>query len=351
MSINFIEMLKRAINQRASDLHISTGNLPAIRVNGNIQFVSNEMLTDRDVDEIAQICLDDKTYKEFKRTGDVDSSITIKDCGRVRVNAFKQMNGTSIVLRIINENIPQLKDLNIPESIAKVLELKEGLVLVTGPTGCGKSTTLAAIINEMNKMRKSHIITIEEPIEYIQKSKNCVINQREIGNDCVSYARALKAALREDPDIVLLGEMRDLESISTALTAAETGHLVLSTLHTVGAAKSVDRLVDVFPAEQQKQIAYQLSLVLKAVISQRLLPRADGKGRVAAFEIMFVNSAISNLIRESRTANINQIIQTSMPEGMILLNKSIDELVKAGLVTPEVGNKYTNVNSVRYSIG
>lgn len=247
----------------------------------------------------------------------------------------------ALVLRVINSVTPQIGDLHLPQSIARILELQEGLVLVTGPTGSGKSTTLAAIINELNQTRSSHIITIEDPIEYLHTPKNCIVNQREIGADSVSYARALKAALREDPDIILVGEMRDLESISIAITAAETGHLVLSTLHTIGAAKTIDRLIDVFPPQQQQQIRAQLSLVLKSVISQRLLPTADGKGRVAAFEMMFVSSAVSNLIREGRTANISQTIQTGMNQGMITMEKSIDDLLRRGVITQKTAAAYT----------
>jgi len=256
------------------------------------------------------------------------------------VNAFKQSRGVSLVLRIINASTPEIAELHLPQSIDRVLELKDGLVLVTGPTGSGKSTTLAAIINEYNKKRSCHIITIEDPIEYLHTPKRSIINQREIGSDSASYARALKAALREDPDIILVGEMRDLESISIAITAAETGHLVLSTLHTIGASKTIDRLIDVFPPAQQQQIKTQLSLALKSVISQRLLPTADGKGRVAAFEMMFVNSAVSNLIREGRTANINQSIQTGLNQGMITLGKSIDDLLARGVISKNVADEY-----------
>lgn len=219
--------------------------------------------------------------------------------------------------------------------------MREGLVLVTGPTGSGKSTTLASIINEINKKRNARIITIEDPIEYIHKPQSCMIEQREIGKDSSSFAKALRAALREDPDIILVGEMRDLESISIALTAAETGHLVLSTLHTLGSAKTIDRLVDVFPTDSQRQIRTQLSMALKAVLSQRLIPKASGKGRIAAFEMMFVNSAISNMIRESKTANINQALQTGGLEGMIILEKSIENLYSQGLITREDALSYS----------
>lgn len=333
--MNFYEMVKYAVNANASDIHLASGNYPALRIDGQI-ILYDTPLSREAVESIAKLCLQEDKYEEYVSTGDADCAINLADCGRFRVNVFRQNKGTTIVLRTIKSNTPDIHELGLPPQINKILELKEGLVLVTGPTGSGKSTTLAAIINELNKIRRSHIITIEDPIEYIHSPQGCVINQREVGTDSASYARALKAALREDPDIILVGEMRDLESISIALTAAETGHLVLSTLHTIGAAKTIDRLVDVFPPEQQPQIKTQLSMALKSVVSQRLLPRATGKGRIGVFEIMYVNSAISNLIREGKTANINQMIQTNYASGMITLERSINELADKGIITKEV---------------
>lgn len=338
--MEFIELIKGGVAAHASDIHLAANNRPAYRINGSMCFLDAPVLTSAEVEDMIRHCLSDEKYETFRKTGDMDASAQIPGCGRFRVNAMRQTRGATLVLRIINAVTPEIASLGLPQSIERVLELKEGLVLVTGPTGSGKSTTLAAIIHEFNKTRSSHIITIEDPIEYLHEPIHCLINQREIGEDSVSYARALKAALREDPDIILVGEMRDLESISIAVTAAETGHLVLSTLHTIGAAKTIDRLIDVFPPEQQQQIRAQLSLVLKSVISQRLLPTADGKGRAAAFEMMFVNSAISNLIREGRTANISQSIQTGMSQGMITLEKSIDELLRRGIITPQTASEY-----------
>jgi len=339
--MDFYKVVETGVSLRASDIHLSTNNKPAYRINGTVRFLDAPVLTADEVEHMISQCLTPVQYSEFQATGDIDASAEINGCGRFRVNAFKQSRGVSLVLRIINASTPEIAELHLPQSIDRVLELKDGLVLVTGPTGSGKSTTLAAIINEYNKKRSCHIITIEDPIEYLHTPKRSIINQREIGSDSASYARALKAALREDPDIILVGEMRDLESISIAITAAETGHLVLSTLHTIGASKTIDRLIDVFPPAQQQQIKTQLSLALKSVISQRLLPTADGKGRVAAFEMMFVNSAVSNLIREGRTANINQSIQTGMNQGMITLGKSIDELLARGVIAKSVADEYS----------
>lgn len=346
--MDFIGIVSAAVESGASDIHLSAKNPPALRINGKMRFFDAPPLTPNDVDQMIRQCASPEKYNEFIKTGDMDTAAEIAGCGRFRVNAMRQVAGCALVLRIIKSATPELSSLNLPESVSRVLQLKEGLVLVTGPTGSGKSTTLAALINEFNKAGSSHIITIEDPIEYVHAPKNSVINQREVGADSESYARALKAALREDPDIILVGEMRDLESISIAITAAETGHLVLSTLHTLGAAKTIDRLIDVFPPEQQGQIRTQLSMALKGVISQRLLPTADGQGRVGAFEIMYVNAAISNLIREGRTANVVQAIQTGAQYGMITLEKSFSELVRTGKITVAVADEYnSDINKSR----
>lgn len=339
--MNFLDIVKNGIDSKASDIHLATGNKPAYRINGIVHFLNCPVLTVEQVDTMIRQCLSHDKYEAFCQTGDMDSAAEIAGCGRFRVNAFKQAHGVTLVLRIINAITPEMKDLHLPQSMGKILELKDGLVLVTGPTGSGKSTTLAAVINEFNKTRKCHIITIEDPIEYPHSPKNCIINQREVGEDSASYARALKAALREDPDIILVGEMRDLDSTAIAITAAETGHLVLSTMHTIGSANTIDRLIDVFPPTQQQQIRIQLSTVLKSVISQRLLPTADGKGRVAAFEMMFVTSAISNLIREGRTININQLIQTSSQLGMCTLEKSISDLFQRNIISNDVAQEFS----------
>ena len=338
---DFLQLIRSGVEKKASDIHLASGNRPACRINGEIRFFGEQILETGDVDQCIRRCLGSEQYEQFQKTGDADAAVELAGCGRFRLNAFLQNRGPALVLRVIGARTPELRELNLPESINRIFALKSGLVLVTGPTGSGKSTTLAAVINEFNQTRHCHIITIEDPIEYLHTPKKCVISQREVGSDSASYARALKAALREDPDIILVGEMRDLESISIAVTAAETGHLVFSTLHTIGAANTIDRLVDVFPPEQQQQIRTQLSMALKSVISQRLLPALEGKGRVAAFEIMFVNNAVGNLIREGRTANLFQIIETGSAAGMISMEKSIRGLLQSGIIDRSVAEEYS----------
>lgn len=339
--MDFLKLVDLAIRWDASDIHLSSGNMPAFRLNGTIQYLENSQpLTTEEVEAVIQNILDPGLYQIFTETGDVDASLSYKNMCRFRVNAFRQRSGASLVMRIVKEIIPPISQLNLPSSVKKILNLKEGLVLVTGPTGSGKSTTLAAIINEINHTRNEHIITIEDPVEYIHKPVRSLINQREIGYDSADYATALRAALREDPDIILMGEIRDLESMSIALSAAETGHLVFSTLHTEGAAKTVDRLVDLFPVSRQNQVLSQLSTSLKAVISQRLLPRADVPGRIGAFEIMFVNSAVANLIREGKISQIEQVIEISQNAGMITRKKSIQHLLINGYISPETAKQY-----------
>lgn len=340
--MDFDLYVKNAVLNGASDIHLSAGNRPAVRLNGKICFDESEpVLTPEAVTGCIKAVLPPQAFQKFCETGDADASANIKNYGRFRINAFRQRAGVTLVMRVINAQTPQLSALSLPPSISKVLSLKEGLVLVTGSSGSGKSTTLAALINEINKTKDLHIITIEDPIEYIHTPIRCVINQREIGTDSRSYATALRAVLREDPDVILMGEIRDLESMSIALSAAETGHLVFSTLHTVGAAKTIDRLIDMYPVERRQLVLGQLSATLKAVISQRLLPRADMPGRIAAFEIMFVNSAIANLIRENKTAQIDQIIQLSKNTGMTAMKASIQLLLETGYITPDTAQQYS----------
>lgn len=341
---DFLAVIKNGVERSASDIHLSAHNRPAYRINGKIVFLNVPVLTSDDVLSVIRKCLDEDKYNEFIKTGDMDSAVEIPGCGRFRINAYRQCHGPSLAMRTINSKTPELDSLGFPDSVRKILNFKDGLVLVTGPTGSGKSTTLAAIINEFNKSSSYHVITVEDPIEYMIPPNKCIIDQREIGADSASYSRALKSALREDPDIILVGEMRDLESISIAVTAAETGHLVLSTLHTIGAAKTIDRLIDVFPPQQQSQIRTQLSMVLKSVISQRLLPTADASGRAAAVEIMFVNNAISNLIREGKTANITQMIQNGASFGMVTMEKTISNMLKQGIITNAAANEFFENN-------
>ncbi len=340
--MDFDSFVKNAVLNGASDIHLSTGNRPAVRINGKICFDESEpVLTQQAVTACIEAVLSPEAFQKFSRTGDADASANIKSYGRFRINAFRQRAGVTLVMRIINAQTPQLSALSLPPSISKVLSLREGLVLVTGPTGSGKSTTLAALINEINKTKDLHIITIEDPIEYVHTPIRCVINQREIGTDSKSYGTALRAVLREDPDVILMGEIRDLESMSIALSAAETGHLVFSTLHTEGAAKTIDRLIDMYPVERQQQALGQLSTTLKAVISQRLLPRADRPGRIGAFEIMFTNSAIANLIRENKIAQMEQMIQLNKNTGMTTMKASIQLLLETGFITPQTAQQYS----------
>ncbi len=338
--LDLINLIKNGVEAHASDIHLSSHNRPAYRINGKITFLGTSPLTPDDVLYAIKKCLSDEKYDGFIKTGDMDSAVDIPGCGRFRINAYRQYSGPSLAMRVINAKTPDLDSLGFPDSVRRVLNFTDGLVLVTGPTGSGKSTTLAAIINEFNKSASYHVITCEDPIEYIIPPDKCIIDQREMGSDSASYARALKSALREDPDIILVGEMRDLESISIAITAAETGHLVLSTLHTIGAAKTIDRLIDVFPPQQQQQIRTQLSMVLKSVISQRLLPTADGRGRAAAVEVMFVNNAISNLIREGKTANIAQMIQNGGNLGMVTIERYISSMLENGIITRDVASRF-----------
>lgn len=340
--MEFDEMVRFAVENGASDIHLASNNLPSYRKNGKIMSYKGTEILDEDtvmkyIDEV----LEPADYLKFCNTGDIDSAYQFEDLARFRVNAFKQRHGATLVMRVIKLNPPKLGDLNLPQSIAKILNLQEGLVLVTGPTGSGKSTTLAALINEINHREELHIITIEDPVEYMHSPAKCIINQREVGQDSETYSSALKSALREDPDIILMGEIRDLESMSIALRAAETGHLVFSTLHTESAAKTIDRLIDMFPVERQKQALNQLSTTLKAVISQRLLPRSDRPGRIGAFEIMFVNSAIANLIREDKIPQIEQMISLNQQTGMITRKLSIENLLKRGLISKETADKYS----------
>ena len=340
--MEFEEMVRFAVENGASDIHLASNNLPSYRKNGKIMnYKGTEILDEDTVMKYIDEVLEPADYLKFCNTGDIDSAYQFGNLARFRVNAFKQRHGATLVMRVIKLNPPKLGDLNLPQSIAKILNLQEGLVLVTGPTGSGKSTTLAALINEINHREELHIITIEDPVEYMHSPAKCIINQREVGQDSETYSTALKSALREDPDIILMGEIRDLESMSIALRAAETGHLVFSTLHTESAAKTIDRLIDMFPVERQKQALNQLSTTLKAVISQRLLPRSDRPGRIGAFEIMFVNTAIANLIREDKIPQIEQMISLNQQTGMITRKLSIENLLKRGLISKETADKYS----------
>ena len=276
--------------------------------------------------EIAAQVMNEKQQQRFEENGECDMSFAIAGQGRYRVNIYKQRGSIAMAFRLVDTKVPSAESLGVPQSVVDLYQKKRGLVLVTGPTGSGKSTTLASLIDKINYNREAHVITLEDPIEYLHSHNRSIVNQREIGLDSLSYAHALRAALREDPDVILVGEMRDFETISVAITAAETGHLVLSTLHTIGAASTVDRVIDVFPPHQQQQIRVQLANVLEAVISQQLIPTADGHGRVAAFEVLHTNPAVRNLIREGKTHQLTSVMQTNRKAGMITMDDALLQL-------------------------
>ncbi|MCX7857728.1 MAG: type IV pilus twitching motility protein PilT [Deltaproteobacteria bacterium] len=333
--MDIAELLIFMVENDGSDLHLSAGEPPMIRIHGDIRKVDMPPLDKDEVHRMIYDIMSDQQRKIYEENLELDFSFSLGDVARFRVNVFKQLRGEAAVFRTIPTKIPTFEELNLPKVFVDIARLEKGLVLVTGPTGSGKSTTLAAIIDFINTEQKGHILTIEDPIEFVHKSKNCLINQRELGPHTKSFANALRSALREDPDVILVGEMRDLETISLALTAAETGHLVFATLHTSGAPKTVDRIIDVFPPAQQAQVRAMFAESIQAVISQALFKRKDGKGRVAAFEIMLGTPAIRNLIREAKIAQIPSIMQTSRGIGMQTMEAAVQELLAKNLVTRE----------------
>lgn len=334
------EMLTIAKEAGASDVHITVGIPPKMRVNGKLITMDFPRLLPSDTVQLALEIMNEQQREQFEERGEHDMSFSIPNLGRYRVNAYKQRGSVAIALRLVGTQVPSPESLGVPSSVVDLYQRKRGLVLVTGPTGSGKSTTLAAIIDKVNNNRECHVITLEDPIEYLHQHKMSMVNQREIGLDSQSYANALRAALREDPDVILVGEMRDFETISVAITAAETGHLVLSTLHTIGAASTVDRVIDVFPPHQQQQIRVQLANVLEAVISQQLIPRADGKGRVAAFEVLHANHAVRNLIREGKSHQLMSVMQTNRKAGMIAMDEAIMQLFYDGKIDREMAIQF-----------
>lgn len=330
------KIFRTAVQYHASDLYIATGVKPTLRINGElIPIAEHPELTKKMAEEYLLEILTADQKKRFEQSLDMDFSLEIETIGRFRVNMFVQRKGISAVFRLISEKVLTMDELGLPTQMKKVTNFQNGLVIVTGPTGCGKTTTLAAMINEINRNQKKHIITIEDPIEYTHQNNQSVIQQREVGNHTHSFKTAIRSALREAPDVILLGEMRDLETIQQAITAAETGHLVFATLHTRGAANSVNRIIDSFPTEQQNQVKSQISESLKAVFWQNLIKTKDGKGRIAGIEMMFVNNAIGNLIRKGATHQINSVIETSQKEGMQTMKKSVEDLLQAGLISEE----------------
>ena len=318
--------------KKISDFHLRSGSDIAYRMLGDIVIEPNSKIEEKDLEDLLKKNCSEEDVKKFQVKKELDAAVMLGEL-RFRVNFYKTLNGTGAVLRRVETKPPLMDSLNLPPILYELLDTHKGLVLVTGPTGSGKSTTLAAIINQINESRQSNIITIEDPVEFIHNDRKSIVSQREVGKQTQSFANALKAALREDPDVILVGELRDLETIGMALTAAETGHLVFGTLHTSGAPNTINRIIDVFPPEQQGQIRAQIAESLKMVVTQKLFKKKDGSGRVGAFEVMVCNSPIKNLIREAKIHQIPTVMQTAQREGMILMEKSIEELISGGQIS------------------
>lgn len=336
------KLFRTSVQYKASDIFISTGVKPVLRINGDLIIVEDHpVLTKAMAEEYLLEILNDTQKKKFEQTLDIDFSLELAGIGRFRVNMFVQRKGISAVFRLIPTGVFTLDELALPQQLRQFSQFRQGIVIVTGPTGSGKTTTLAAILNEINEKQAKHIITIEDPIEFVHENKKSVIEQREVGTHTASFGKALRGAMRENPDVIMVGEMRDLETIALAVTAAETGHLVLATLHTTGAAKSIDRIIDTFPPNQQGQIRIQLAENLRAVVWQNLIKTKDKKGRLAALEIMIVNNAIANMIRKEKTHQITSAIETGLREGMQTMKKAVMDLQQADLITEEDAKSYT----------
>ncbi len=338
--MNIHELMEAAAGNEASDLHITVGLPPMNRVGNELVPLFGEKLTPDMTKQFAMDIMNKNQWETFMTYGEIDFSLSIPGKYRYRINVFRQRQSIALAMRLINYNPPDINKLGLPPVVNSLCSLNRGLILVTGPTGSGKSTTLASMIDLINSTRTKHVLTLEDPIEYLHKHKKSIVNQREIGVDSTDYARALRSALRQDPDIILIGEMRDLETIGIALTAAETGHLVLSTLHTTGAAQTIDRIIDVFPPHQQQQIRMQLSMTLMAVVSQQLVLSIDGRTRVAAVETMLATSAIRNLIRENKAHQIAAAMQSSTNAGNQLMDNSLAYLYRAGKISREAALTY-----------
>jgi twitching motility protein PilT len=337
--VHINELLALAHQNKASDVHLTVGSPPMFRIHGSLSPVSEQVLARTDILDMIRDLLSTEQYEQFMETGDVDLSHGIPGVSRFRVNAYKQKGNAALTIRLIPQNIPSMEQLGLPQIAEEFAGKPQGLLLVTGPTGSGKSTTLAAILDYINRTRSDHIITLEDPIEFVHNHKSCIVNQREIGVDTASFASGLRAALRQDPDVVLVGEMRDLETISIAITAAETGHLVFGTLHTADAPQTIDRIIDVFPPEAQQQIRVQLSSVLLGVMAQRLLPTADGAGRVAAIEVLVNTPAVANLIRSEKIHQIRSVMQTGRAQGMITMDSALRELLQKRVITMDAAKE------------
>lgn len=342
LEYDIVSLLKNMQHLNASDLHITVGRAPTYRIHGELVPFGEKRLSPDDTRELIYQTMNEVQIQRFEAQGELDFSFGIPAVGRYRVNVYRQRSTVAAAIRRIPFEVPNIDDLGLPPVVKDLIHKRQGLILVTGPTGSGKSTTLAAMIQQINLTYAYHILTIEDPIEYVFRHGKSIINQREVGSDTLSFANALRSALREDPDIVMVGEMRDLETIQTVLTLAETGHLVFATLHTNSAAQTIDRIVDVFPPHQQPQVRIQLASVLLAVISQRLLRRADGKGRVLAAEVMIANQAIRSLIREGKTHQILSHVQMGAAEGMQPMDKALASLVRRGLVEYEEALHYAS---------
>ena len=328
-----------AAAKKASDVHLVVGSPPLIRVDGDLIILDDKkILSEKDIESLVFSIISEEQKKKFIETKDLDFGYEAEDHTRFRINLLHEEGNIGLVARIITSDIPTMDDIAMPEAVKSLLQLKQGLILVTGPTGCGKSTTLAAMVDYLNENFSYNIITLEDPIEYLFKPKKSILMQRELGADMLTIADGLKHALRQDPNVIMVGEMRDLETIATTITLAETGHLVLATLHTYSAAQTIDRIIDTFPSNQQNQVRAQLSSTLLGVISQRLLPKIDG-GRVAARELMINTNAIANLIREGKITQIKTMIETGSKEGMTTLDQDLQKLIKLNLITKEIADK------------
>lgn len=337
MTIQFQKLLQRAVQRDASDVHLKTGSIPWYRIDGEMAPAEGDAYTPEMMEEALAIMLSADQMAHLKKRGEVDLSYTEKGVGRFRVNAFRQRGTISCVLRRIKTNIQSFEDLHLPPVLGRFAQMQRGLILITGTTGSGKTTSLASIVDYINQRRKCHIITIEDPIEYLHTDKKALVTQREISLDTIDFSSALKSVMRQDPDVILVGEMRDLETFQAAISAAETGHLVFTTLHTTNVMQTIDRIIDLFPSNQQDQIRSQLSLNLRGIMCMRLLQRADGVGRVPACEVLVVNPAARKLIKENRILQLNTVIASGKEDGMQTFNESLDALIKEGLITKEVG--------------
>ncbi|MCL5943064.1 MAG: type IV pilus twitching motility protein PilT [Actinobacteria bacterium] len=337
--MELVDILVEVLEAKASDLHLAVGVPPAIRVNGKLQHLDYPRLTPSDVRDLIYSILTQDQRQRLETDWEIDFSYSVPGRARFRVNAFFQRNSLGAAFRLIPVNVLGIDELGLPKVMHAFAQKPRGFVLITGPTGSGKSTTLAAIIDEINETREEHIMTIEDPIEFLHRHKKCIVNQREVGTDTKSFNRALKSVLRQDPDVILVGEMRDLETIQTALTAAETGHLVFATLHTQDAPQTIDRMIDVFPPHQQEQIRVQIASTIQGIVTQQLLPRRDGRGRCVACEVLVPTPAVRNLIREGKTHQIYTVMQTGTKYGMQTMDAALADLVRRNLITRELAER------------